>query len=242
MTRFGSLIVCAALGVALAACGSSTSDGTGGTGGVATGGSGPGTGGTSGTGGVAVAKGILDLVLGDNAVSGWTIDPDNAKTAGKVAATGTTEKQVEDLIDGAAADFFMEPHMPKNFAWQNYVSSTVKDAPPPLGATVVLYVMELASADQSRSLYDDLRKASLYTRKTGMPEDWQDPAPTTPPLGTDSRIQDTGDSWWINFFKGNFYVEVKLGPSAGPAPDFTPGNANTKDEAFKFARAVLDRI
>ena len=191
-----------------------------------------------GSDGGGTPKNILDLVPRDNDISGWTVDPDNATTAGVVAQTATTELAVEGLIDGAAADFFADPYTPTNFAWQNYVNPSVTDAPD--GAAVRLYVIELPSAEQAAGLYASLRSASLYTRKTGTPEDWQDP--TSPLVGDGSRIQDTGDTWWINFHKGNFYVEVSLLPSAGPAPDYTPGNANTKAEAFRFAQAIAAKI
>ena len=213
MIRLGSLIFSAtlAIGAALAGC-------SGGNGGG--------------------QKNILDLVPRDNTVSGWTVDPNNPTTASVVAKTATTELDVEALIDGAAADFFADPYTPTNFAWQNYVNATLPDAPN--GATLPLYIIELPSAEQAAGLYASLRSVSLYTRKVGTPDDWQDPS--TPLVGTGSRIQNTGDTWWINFHKANFYVEVNLNPSQGPPPDYTPGNENTKQEAFKFAKFVADRI
>ena len=213
MTRLGSLILCAAfgLGAALSGCG----------------------GGSSGS-----DPGALDVIPASNTISGWTVDPANSVTAGKVAATATTQKGTEDLIDGASADFFAVPYTPTLFAWQNYVSTTVTGAPN--GANVTLYVIEMPSADQASGLYASLRSASLYTRKVGTPEDWAEPS--SPRVGTDSRIQDTGDTWWINFYKGKLYVEVNLGPSAGPAPDFTPGNTDTKAAAFAFATAIAGKI
>ncbi len=212
MTRLCSLVLCATfgLGAALAGCG----------------------GGSSGS------VGALDIVPKNNTISGWTVDPANSVTSGKVAATATTQKGTEDLIDGASADFFAVPYTPTLFAWQNYVSTSVTGAPN--GATVTLYVIEMPSADQASGLYASLRSASLYTRKAGTPEDWTQPS--SPMVGTDSRIQDTGDHWWINFYKGKFYVEVSLAPSAGPAPDFTPGNTDTKAAAFAFAAAIAGKI
>ncbi len=236
MTRLGSLVFCAGLGVALLACGSNSPSGAG----AAGGNGGGGTGGTvaGGTDAGPTAKTILDLVPRDNTVSGWTVDSDNSKTAGMVAATGTTEKQTEDLIDGSAADFFAAPNAPVEFAWQNYISSTVTDAP--AGATVTFYILQMPSPDQAASLYSSLLNASAYGRKKGTPNDWVDP--TSPLVGTDSRVQDTGTTWWINFYKGNFYVEVNLSPSQGPAPDFTPGDVATKTEAFRFAQAVAGNM
>jgi hypothetical protein len=214
MTRLGSQIACVALvfGAALWGCGSNTTSGG--------------------------ASSALDVVPASGAISGWTIDPANSRTAGKAAATATTEIDTEDLIDGAAADFFAAPNTPKQFAWQNYVSTTVTDAPS--GASVTLYVLQLPSAAEAKTLYSSLLSASLYSRKVGTPDDWKDP--TSPLVGTDSRIQDTGDHWWINFYKGNYYVEVSLSPSAGPAPDFTPGDAATKTAAFSFATSIAGKI
>jgi hypothetical protein len=215
MTRPGTLISCVAFvfGAALLGCGSSTPSGGG-------------------------ASNALGVVPASDEISGWTIDPDNSLTAGKPAATASTEAATEALIDGAAADYFAAPNIPTQFAWQNYVNTTVTDAPE--GATVTFYVLEMSSAAQAASLYTALLDAALYTRKKGTPEDWAQPS--SPLVGTDSRIQDTGDHWWINFHKGKFYVEVSLSPSAGPAPDYAPGNQNTKAAAFAFATAVAGKI
>lgn len=215
MTRLGSQIACVALGfgAALWGCGSNTTSGDG-------------------------ASSALEVVPASGAISGWTINPASTATAGKAAATATTEVDTEALIDGAAADFFAAPSTPKQFAWQEFVSSTVTDAPD--GAKVTLYVLQMPSADQAKSLYTSLLKASLYSRKVGTTDDWKEPS--SPLVGTDSRLQDTGDHWWINFYKGNFYVEVSLSPSAGPAPDFTPGDTATRDAAFSFAAEIAKKL
>jgi hypothetical protein len=215
MTRVGSLISCAVLGAAFLGCGSNASSGN--------------SGGPANT---------LDVVPKDSEIAGWKIDTSNSKTAGKAAATATTQLDTEDLIDGASADFFAAPYTPNMFAWQNYVNASVTDAPS--GATMTLYVIQMPTAAQASGLYAALRGASLYTRKVGTPEDWTQPS--SPLVGTDSRIQDTGDHWWINFHKGNYYVEVSLGPSAGPAPDYTIGDTATKAAAFAFATAVAAKI
>jgi hypothetical protein len=49
-------------------------------------------------------------------------------------------------------------------------------------------------------------------------------------------------TWWINFHQDVLYVEVRLDPSYGPAPDYVPGNPATKAEALRFVRAVASRI
>ena len=53
---------------------------------------------------------------------------------------------------------------------------------------------------------------------------------------------DTNQTWWINFYKGNFYVEVDVAPSAGPEPDYTPGLPITKAAAIAFAQAIAAKI
>jgi hypothetical protein len=182
-------------------------------------------------------KSILDLVPADNAVSGWRVDRSRDPGGNGQPMTATTFQDVVGLIDGAAESFFMDPYTPKEFAWQNYVNSTLSTAPD--GANLSLYVFRMPSAEQAAGLYRALLQLSDYSRKVGTPDDWQ---PTSPLLGTESRIQDTNMTWWINFYQDVFYVEVSLDPSQGPAPDYVPGNAVTKAEALRFARAVASRI
>jgi hypothetical protein len=211
MTRFGSLIFCATLGSGLLACGSS---------------------------GTSSSKDPLDLVPLDNALSGWTVDQAHNKPQGARAMTATTAQEAVDLIDGAAAPFYKAPYTPKEFLWQNYLNATLPAAPPnpnnPVGASVVLYILQMPSADQASGLYTALLTESEYAG-----HDWQ---PTSPPVGTESRIEDTVVSWWVNFHQDVFYVEVFLSPSYGPPPDFTPGNADLKNEAIRFAQAIASKI
>jgi hypothetical protein len=246
MTRLGSLVFCAALGIgaALISCGCGSSGGSGGAGGGGVGGGGAGgggagSGGTTGSGGSSATTDILSLVLRDNGVAGWTVDPSNSKTAGMVAATATDELSVEHLIDGASADFYAI-YSPTNFAWQNYVNATFtaahvssSDFNFPTGAQVYVYILQLPTAADAAGLYASLIPTSLYVGKT-----FTDPS--SPLVGTGSRIADTGDHWWINAYKGNYYFEVSLGPSY--SLDFTPGDAVTKAEAFKFANAVAGKF
>jgi hypothetical protein len=216
MTRLDSIVSCAAiaLSVSFAACGSNTSS-------------------TTTQNDAATAATALSLVPKTNEVPNWTVATDNDKTSGVVAATATTEKGVEDFIDGAAADFF-NGFTPVQFAWQNYVNTTLVSAAPN-GAAVALYILQMSDAAQASGLYASLASANLYVGKT-----WVDPS--SPVIGSRSRIADTGDHWWINFYKGNFYVEVSLLSSQGPAPDYTPSLATTKAAAIEFAQAIAAKI
>jgi hypothetical protein len=184
------------------------------------------------------AKNPLDLVPTDTTLSGWTVDRSLNSNPNAEPMTGTTIKGVERLIDGAATPFFIEPYAPKLFVWQNYVNMTLPAALPD-GAFISMYLLQMPSAEQASGLYTSLLKLSEYNRKQGTADDWK---PTSPPLGDEARIEDTGSTWWINFHKGEYYVEIVLSPSTGPAPDFLPGDADTKNEAMHFAKAVADKM
>jgi hypothetical protein len=210
MTRLDLPILCATLGLGLLGCGSTST------------------------------KDPLDLVPVDDTVSGWTVNESIVKSPGARAMTASNQKEAVALIDGAAAPFYKAPYAPKLFLWQNYVNQTLPAAPPPEGAALTLYILQMPSTDQASGLYTALLQESDYTRWVGTDQDWQDP--TTPPLGDDSRIQDNGTSWWINFHQDVFYVEVMLSPSYGAPPDYTPGDPDLKAEALRFAQAVAAKM
>jgi len=154
--------------------------------------------------------------------------------------SATTEQEATALIDGGAAPFYKAPYTPKLFLWQNYINSTLPAAPPPKGASLMVYILQMPSVEQASGLYTAVLQGSEYSRKSGTPDDWQDPI--TPPLGADSRIQDTGTQWWINFHQDVFYVEVMLAPSFGPAPDYTIGDPDLKQEVIRFAQAIASKM
>ena len=237
----------------LVSCGSNSDGGTGGAGGGAGGAgggagggtAGAGTGGTGGGGGTS-SPDPLELVPLDNKVSGWTVDQNSSKP-GVRAMTATTLKEAEGLIDGGADPFFKAPYTPRLFMWQNYVNKTLPAAPPDPkgnknGATLMLYVFQMPSAEQAKGLYADLLKTqgTDHTRWAGTDQDWQDP--TSPLVGDHSRVQDTSAQWWVNFCKDVYYVEVMLAPSFGPGPDYEPGNVDLKNEVLRFAQAVASGI
>jgi hypothetical protein len=108
-------------------------------------------------------------------------------------------------------------------------------APGASGATLKLYILQMPDATQPSDLYASLLQASLYASNT-----WTDPS--SPAIGTKSRITNSGADWWINFVKGKFYVEVRLSPSYGPAPDYELDYAPTKQAAMAFAAAVAGKL
>jgi hypothetical protein len=212
MNRFGSLLLATTLGTGLLACSS---------------------------GGGTTTKNPLDLVPVDNTVPGWTVDTSVNKNGNAQPMTAATLTDAVALIDGGANPFYKAPYSPELFVWQNYLNSTLPAAPPPTGAAVVLYLLQMPSADQATGLYGALLQESEYSGQQGTPDDWQ---PTSPPLGTESRIEDTRTVWWINFHQDVFYVEVMLSPSYGAPPDYTPGDPDLKAEALRFAQAVAAKM
>jgi hypothetical protein len=217
MFRISSLIVCATLSTGLLACGSNATNDSS-------------------------AKNPLEFVPLDNQVSGWLVDSSTTKSGSARAATASSLDEAVGLIDGGAAPFYKAPYSPKMFVWQNFANSTLPAAPPPKGASLMLYILQMPSEDQARGLYADLRSTggTDYSRLQGTAQDWQDP--TTPPLGTDSRIEDTGAQWWVNFYKGVYYAEVMLFPSYGPAPDYVTSQPDLKKETLRFAEAVASKM
>jgi hypothetical protein len=210
MTRFGSRILCATLTSALLACGSNNTS----------------------------TQDPVELVPLDNGVSGWTVDEAHNKIPGDRAMIGYTYQQVTDLIDGGVNDFYFGSYTPKAFLWQNYLNSSLPAFPPESGGVVSLYILQMPSAAQATGLYTDILQFSDHKDTGGAGTPWQDPS--TPLVGTGSRIEDTGRQWWINFHQDVYYIEVLLGPSE-PAPDYTPSDT-TKQAAFTFAQAVAGKI
>ena len=213
MTRFGSLILCATLGSSLLACGSSDSS----------------TGST---------KDPLETVPVDNDVPGWTVDQAHNQNPGQRAMVGHTFDEVTALIDGGSDKYYTTDgaFTPKEFLWQNYKNTSLSSVPSPDVATVKLYIFQMPSADQASGLY-----GRTLTDQDHKPYTWQDP--TTPSVGTASRIADTGSQWLFNFYKGVYYVEFSLTPSTGPeSTNFAAGNVETKQEAFRFAQAIAAKM
>jgi hypothetical protein len=189
MTRLGSLVFCATLGLgtALFSCGGGSDNGAGGSGG--------GGGGGAGGGGDPLAT-----IPASGEVSGWEVDPALPTANGPL--TATTMKGAVDLVDGGADSWYSEAFAPDMFIWQNYKNGTVNPADP---YTLKLYVLQLPSAAQATTLYDTMVGGghSLYTATN----QWED---TSPAIGDMGRITNSGTDWWINFRKGVYYCEVRL--------------------------------
>lgn len=228
MTRLGSLLFCATLGLGAALSGCSSGGGGGGAGGSA-GGSG------GGTGGQTTAPSILDLVPRDNTVSGWTVDQDprNTHTAGQVAAVSNDFAGTTALIDGGSDAYYTAPYIAKTFVEQNYVNTSLNS---PSGYIIKMYIIEMTSADQASGIYTAFTAADstfdLWTSNT-----W---TATSPVIGTGSRITNSGSGWWVNFYKGSYYVEVLLSsPTVTGVPETdTAGEA----EAARFATAIASKM
>ena len=181
------------------------------------------------------SKDPVSLLPLDNAVSGWTVDTKSNKNGSAQPMVATTKDEAIGLIDGAAAPFYRDPFSAKAFVWQNYVNTSMPAAPPPKGAGLVVYIYEMQSADQASKLYTALLQESEYSGN------WQQP--TSPPMGAESRIEDTNTAWWVNFHQDVFYVEVFLSPSYGPeSGGWIPGNADLKAAALDFAKAIASKI
>ena len=202
---------------AVVGCGSSGTDtpsnGTGGTT-VATGG--------TTVGGGSTAKTINDVVPKANDIPGWNLDSTNPKTAGKVAAFGKTKDEAEALIDGSAAAFFKAPYN-SVLAWQNYTNSN--------GYSVDLHIWQVTSSTLATALYAELAvDYPLYSNNT-----WSAVAG----LGDEARITNTGTTWWINFRKGDYIVEVSLDkPPLGSEETDTTG----RDVAKVYATELVKRF
>ncbi len=187
----------------------------------------------------------VDLTPSDNSVSGWMIDADSNLGGSKKPMTATTMDEGGQLIDGGIAPFYADGFSPKLFIWQNYANAQLADAPVdsnnPKGATLMLWVFRLSSTTEASGLYQNLLKFPEYTvKKTDTSSGWEEP--TAPPVGTKSRIQDSGPDWRINFHKNDCYVEIRLTPSYSPAPDFTPSSPSLKNEALRFAQEVAAKL
>jgi len=179
------------------------------------------------------SKDPVSLLPLDNSLPGWNVDTSSNENGSAQPMTATTEAQALGLIDGAAAPFYRDPYTAKEFVWQNYVNTSLPAAPAPKGAGLVVYIWEMPSASQASGLYTALLQESEYSGN------WQ---PTSPSMGTESRIENTNTAWWVNFHQDVFYVEVFLSPSYGPAPDYIPDNADLKAEALNFAKTIASKI
>lgn len=99
---------------------------------------------------------IGTLVPAASEVSGWTFDPDNAKTSSG-PAVATTHAKAEEYIDGSAAPFYTASYSAAAFAWENYAKASY---------LLELTIWQMASASDTTQLYSDLLKLPLYKAPT----------------------------------------------------------------------------
>lgn len=182
-----------------------------------------GSGGGSPTVGDALpVAGIANLVPKSNEISQWTIDPSQRLTASVPAATASHAVEAEALIDGSAAAFFTQPFT-ANLAWQNYIKQGVY--------TVDLHLWEMPTAAQAKDIYSVLvNQYPLYLNNTWTPING---------LGDEARICNTGTTWWINTYKGKYFVEVNLNklPNGSEESDTTG-----REEVKAFATELMQRL
>lgn len=186
---------------------------------------------------------FTDLFPRSGTIAGWIVDP-QSPGSGVPARIATTQSEAEALIDGAAEAFYTPAVTPQRFGLQQYRNMTVRDAPAE-GAALMLYILQMADPSQALGLYSAVLSDPLYAARgvatsTDPNATWKDPS--SPVVGDRSRVVNTGDTWWINFYKGGYYVEVSLSPSYGPAPDYSPDDAFLKAAAFTFAQGVASRL
>jgi hypothetical protein len=204
--------------------------------------------GSSGSG--TSTKDPIDLVPLDNDVPGWTVDqahnqPEHPRAMIATNCGPPTDiHSIENLIDGGFAEFCVTPptitpqqtHVPKEFLTQSYLNSSLPAAAGASTATLDLRIAQMSSADVATEVYTDMVKWDEFVN---LP--WQDPS--TPLVGTGSRIADTGSNgaWKVMFHQDVYYVILVLAPSE-PAPDYdTPSDA-TKQAAFTFAQWIASKI
>jgi len=196
-----------------------------------------GSGGSAGSSG-QTTKSLESLVPRDNEVPGWKIDSENSTIAGKPAAIARTMKAAVDLVDGSAEDYWAK-QTPQVFAWQDYLNASLASfiERPGVGSLIQLYMMEMPSEAEAAGLYKSLidEKWPLWQ------QEWTEPS--SPLVGTKSRIANSGADWWVNFYKGIYYVEVRMTPSYGPESAGYPEKDPTqKAAALSFAAAVASKL
>lgn len=219
MTRFGTLIFCATLGVsaALLSCGGGGDNGTGGTGGGGTGG-----GGSTGLGGIDAVRAIMPA---SNEVKDWVMDTSDTAMANG-PATATTMKGAVDLVDGGADSWWSSTFTPNVFGWQNYKNAVVN---PPDGYTLKVYVLQMPSAAQATALHEAMMDGAhqLYTNPSVT---WEDAS-----VGDKARLANTLTDWWMNFRKGAYYCEMRLNYSEKT-------DLVGKQQTIDFAKALAAKM
>lgn len=90
----------------------------------------------------------------------WINDPDNTLTAQGQIVASDEKKITDDYIDGGAAPFFTSSYKAKTFVWANYLENDAsKDSP----LKLELFLWEMNSAAETKTLYGDLLNYPLYS-------------------------------------------------------------------------------
>ncbi len=151
----------------------------------------------------------------DNEVAGWTANP-----AGSAPQVALTPDDAEALVDGDIAPFEAAPSPFTAFAMQNYINAD--------GYTNDFRIWEVADAAGCASMYDYLVvNASTFSSKT-----WVDEA-----IGAMGRSANSAAFTWFNACAGKYFLESKVYPPGGGAPD-----ATSHDDGLAFILAVAAKI
>jgi len=165
-----------------------------------------------GGGGDDDAPTIDSFFPADNEISGWVED---TAVGGAGVDVANNEAEAVALINGDAEPF--QAHGFVQFAWQHYVNDSYN---------LEVRIWGMGTATVAQTLYTDL----LTDAATYSAQSWENLT-----LGADSRIADTGASWWINVLAGAYHVEVKINQTAA-------NDTTSRGHAEAFATEIVSRI
>lgn len=152
---------------------------------------------------------IEELFPTDNEVEGWVRNP-NA-----TLDQATTNKGVDDIIDGAAALM-----MKRGFvAWARlkYLHGS---------NPLELQIWQFKNEDKAKEVYDALptdNSGGLQVSNT-----WKSAS-----FGDEGRIANTGTTWWFEIIKAEYLFDFM---------DITPNDDATKTAAETFVTSVIEKV
>jgi hypothetical protein len=139
-------------------------------------------------------------------------------------------------MDGGAMGFYANPDgAPTTAAVQDYVNATLIA---PVVYQMQVWVMQMPSATAASGLYAYLPSPACtepFYKVT-----WEEP--TSPMVGTQSRIINPGTQWWINFYKGTYYVELFLASDDGNISTMGSSTTAAKAAVIDFATKLAAKM